>query len=352
MSYYKSENPNEQISEAIQNLRKEIAKEYSRSKNGNPEYRANKEQLKAQIIPTLRVKLNLKDKIFHSSQRKYELSQLARKKAELRQKNQDLITANPRVQLSETIKDAFAQLGSDESSVAVFAIEQLLQESERMNIPNYVSKVHFNEELNRANVGIRKLERVGKRSVETAISISAKDFQSRSANLSEQFDTNYYKCIYSDDIVAKSTIQFGETSQSVSKLREIHNEIVGEMASASKKVHILQSELLEELDRCGINTGLDTRLQTFWKSCKEKTKKLLNIVFHRGENESLLASADTQELSEDKIAKEPTQKEKFYADLQNFSTVTQEVKQVETKPTTKEEFENLSQEENGREGDL
>lgn len=50
MSYYKSENPNEQISEAIQNLRKEIAKEYSRRENGNPEYRANREQLSTKKI--------------------------------------------------------------------------------------------------------------------------------------------------------------------------------------------------------------------------------------------------------------------------------------------------------------
>lgn len=335
MNYYKSENPDEQISEAIQNLRNEIAKEYSRRENGNPEYRANREQLRAQIIPTLKVKLNLKNKIFHSSQRKYELSQLARKKDELRQKNEDLISANPRVQLSKTIKDSLAHLSSDGAPVAVFAIEQLLQESDRMSIPTYVDRTHFKAELKRANVGIRKLEK--------AVAISAKDFQSRSVNMSEQFDTNYNKCIYSDDIVAKSATQFGENSQAVATLREIHGEIVNEMVNAANsQVYILQNDVLEELDKYGINTGLDTGFQTFWKGFKEKTKSLFKKVFHRDENESLPVGADTQELAEDKSAKEPTQKEKFHAELQDFVPVNQESKQPETEQATKEELGNHS----------
>lgn len=330
MSYYKSENPNEQISEAIQNLRKEIAKAYSSRKNGNSEYRANREQLRAQIIPTLKVKLDLKGKIFHSSQRKYELSQLARKKDELRQKNEDLISSNLRVQLSETIRDSLTQLGLDGTPVAVFSIEQLLQEPDKMSIPNYVDRVNFNVELNRANVGIRKLER--------AAAISARDFQLRSANLSEQFDTNYNKCIYSDDIVSKSVAQFGENSQAVAKLRSIHSEFVEKMRNASNEVSILQSEVLEELDIYGINTGLDTGLQTFWKGFKENAKRLFKRVFHRDEIESLIAGADTQELAEDKGPKEPTTKDKFYSELQDFIPVTQEPQQ----PGTERGLENPS----------
>ena len=177
MSYYKTENSEEQISEAIQNLRREIAKEYSRKENGNIEYISNKEQLRAQILPTLKVKLNLKDKIFHSSQRKYELSQLARKKAELRQKNEDLISANPRVQLSKNIKDSLSSHGLDGASVTVFAIEQLLQEPTKMQISNYASLTRFNIDLNKAHVGITKLKK--------ANDISAQDFQLKSSNLSE-----------------------------------------------------------------------------------------------------------------------------------------------------------------------
>ena len=327
MSYYKSENPDEQIAEAMQNLRKEIAKEYSRKENGNLEYRANREQLRSQIIPTLKVKLNLKDKIFHSSQRKYELSQLARKKDELRQKNEDLISANPRVQLSKTISDSLAQFASAETSVAVFAIEQLLQEPDRMSIPNYANRVDFYSELNRANVGIRKLER--------AVAISAKDFQLRSANLSEQFDTNYNKCIYSDDIVSKSTTKFGENSQAVAKLKSIHSAVVQKMEDASSQVPILQNELLEELEKYGINTGLDTGLQTFWKGFKEKAKRLFERVFHRDASESLPAGADTQEIEEGKIANVSTQKEKFHAGLRDFVPVTQEAEQSDEKVPTK-----------------
>lgn len=337
MSYYKSENSEEQISEAILNLRKGIAKEYSRRENGNFEYRANREQLRAQIIPTLKVKLNLKDKIFHSSQRRYELLQLARKKDELRKRNEDLISVNPRVQLSETIRDSLTQFGLDVAPVAVFAIEQLLQEPDRMNIPNYVPKVNFNKELNRANVGIRKLER--------AVAISAKDFRLRSANLSEQFDSNYNKCIYSDDIVAKSATQFGENSQAVAKLREIHSGIIEEMTNANNEVPILQSEVLEELNRYGINTGLDTGVQTFWKGLKEKAKRLFKRVFHRDDSESLPAGVDTQELVVDEATKELTQKEKFHTELQNFVLVTQEPKRPETKPVDKEETKKTKEDE-------
>lgn len=327
MSYYKSENPEEQISEAIQILRNEIAKDYSRSENGNPDYRKNEEEIKSINISTLSVKFDLKDKIFHPSQRKYELSQLAREKAKIKQENEKLISANLRVQLSKTIRDSLTNLSSAEAPVAVFAIEQLLQEPDRMSIPNYVDRVDFYAELNRANVGIRKLEKAG--------AISAKDFQSRSANLSEQFNTNYNKCIYSDDIVSKLPTQFDENSPAVDKLRTIHSEIIEKMRSASNKVPILQSEVLEELDRYGINTGLDTGLETFWKGFKEKAKRLFKRVFHRDEIESLTAGANTQELAEDKSDKEPTRKEKFYAELQDFVPVTKQPKQPETEQVAK-----------------
>lgn len=324
MSYYKSKNSEDQINEAIQNLRREISKEYSKKENGNSEYKANKEQLRTQSFSTLKVKLNLKDKVFHSSQRRYELTQLARKIDELRQRNEDLISANPRVQLSETIRNSLAQFSSHEVSIAVFAIEQLLQEPDRMSIPDYTNRADFNSELYRTNVGIRKLDK--------ALAISAKDLQLRSANISEQFDTNYNKCIYSDDILTKASTRFGENSQAVSTLRSIHNEIVANMISASSQVPILQSEVLEQLDRCGINTGLDTGLQTFWKGFKEKAKKFFNRVFHKNESKSLPESThtDTHVTKKDETVEMPTQKETFFAELQNFTPITQEPQQPKT----------------------
>lgn len=322
MSYYKSKNPEEQIAEAIQYLRREIAKEYCRKENGNLEYKANREQLRAQIIPTLKVKLNLRDKIFHSSQRRYELAQLARKKDELRKKNEDLISANPRVQLSKTIRDSLAQLGSVEAPVTIFAIEQLLQENDRMSVPDYASRTNFDAELYRANVGISKLER--------AAVISAKDFQLRSASISKQFNTNYDKCIYSNDIVAKSATQFGEASQAVATLRGIHSEIVKGMTSANNQVPILQNEVLEELDRYGIHTGLDTGIQTFLKGFKEKAKRLFNRVFHRNERPSLSDGTNAQITKEEETVATPTQKEKFFSELQDFIPATQEPQQSTT----------------------
>lgn len=340
MSYYKSENSEERIVEAIQILRREIAKEYCRKENGNQKYRNNREQLKAQIIPTLKVKLNLKDKIFHPSQRRYELAQLARKKDEIRQKNEDLISANPRVQLSETIRDSLAQFNPTEAPVTVFAIEQLLQEPDRLKVPDYADLHGLSARLDKINVGIRKLE-------ERYIP-SAKDFQARRVNILEQFQTGCNKCIYTGDIVTKATAYFGENSQAVATLSGIHNGIVGEMTSASEQVQALRSEVLEELENCGIETGLDTGFQTFWKGLKEKTKSLFNRVFNRNKSEALSEGINAQTENGDKSTVR-TRKENFFTELQDFSPVVNETTRVSAargeEPVKKDAVDSIGYEE-------
>lgn len=323
MSYYKSNNPQEQINEAIQILRQGIAREYCKE---NAEYRANREKLKSTIIPTLKVKLNLKDKVFHSSQRRYELILLERKREELRQKNEELISANPRVQLAESIRSSMAQLDSQDIQVGVFAVEQLLQEQSKMRVPGYIDRREFNDELYKTDVGIRKLDR--------AKDISAQDFQLRRDTILEQFNANYDKHIYSDDIVTQATAQFGENSQAVIKLKSIHDEIVEMMRSASSQVPVLQNEILDELERYGITTGLDTGFQTFWKGFKEKAKSLFNRVFHREET-GKLESATGQSNIGNSIPRRNIRKE-----LQNFTPNTQQPPESNIEP--KEQVEILN----------
>ena len=338
MGYYKSENPNEQIKEAIENLRRGIAREYSKKEGGNSEYKANKEQLRTHMISTLKVKLNFKDKIFHPSQRRYELTQIARKKDEIKQKNEELISANPRVQLAETIKNALSELGEQEAPVTVFAIEQLLQEPNNMSIPEYINRNKVKNEIDKTNVGIGKLKKLS--------DVLAKDLQLKSDNISEQFDTNYNKCIYSDNIVTNATTQFGETSQAVNQLKYIHGEIIENIDNLTSQVPVLQNEVLEELDRLGIKTGLDTGFQTFWKNLKENAKKLFNKIFNRNKRNSLPENKSIiDEVPKGEKNKEiDPQKEEFYSRIQNFTPIKQEEHnpkaELEDKELTSNDYNN------------
>jgi len=322
MSYYKSENPQEQIDEAIQYLRQSVASEYSRKETGNSEYRENKEQLRAQVAPTLKLNLNLKDKVFHPSQHRYELSQLARAKDGIRQKNETLIDANPRVELAEIIRKAITKLDTQEAPVAVFAIEQLLQETDKIGIANYTSRSDFDAELHSINIGIRKL-------MGAPISKMG-ELDAKSNDISKQFDTNYDKHMYSNDIATKATTQFGENSQAVARLKYIHDSIMGKMVNAKGQLSGLKSEVLEELERSGIITGLDTGAQTFWKNFKAKVKGLLDRVLHKNEVASLPEGITTSNEQKSSFKNEISNMDNYDSNTQQFQkeVVTPEIEEI------------------------
>lgn len=306
MSYYKSTNPEEQLDEAIQILRREVAKEYSKPESGQTEYLANKEQLRAQIVPTLKVKLNLSDRIFHSSKNMYELSQLSRKKDNLVQRNEDLISANPRVQLSTTIKDSFTELSENDMSVAVFAVEQLLQEPRSLAVPSDVNVDGFNNGLYRSNIGIRKLETTG--------ATSAKTFSERRTAISDLFDEFLSKYIYSDNIFSKAVAQYGTDSQGVAKLERINSEIQHQLGDMYTELGDLQTELIEELNLYGIYTHFDTRTEVFWKKFKAKLSQLFSLVFSKHGNRDLPENAGSTQ------TESSTRREDFFSDLNVTTT--------------------------------
>lgn len=290
MSYYKSKEPKEQVDEAIQILKKAIGKEYSNKKNGNLDYINNKALINSTNFQTLKVNLNFKDRIFHSSNHKYNLSQLARQKEEIISRNDKILNENPRVQLAEMIKESMvgpfsdSSLEKEERRIAVYAIEQLLQSQDNLEVPDYTHRERFDQDFKKSNIGIKKLEKIG----------YGENFREEIQKISDQYNNNCDKYFYSNHILQNASVRFGEPQNNKGSLvlNEIHNKIFIEMYKADNKLLTLKDDIVDELRAHNITTGLNTGIETFWKKFKIQAKVLFEKLFNKNNQNRLLDKND------------------------------------------------------------
>lgn len=155
MEYYKSKNPDERLEEAMENLRRQLAKEYRTHNRG---FEENTRQITKNNVKMVMKKTNLPEKLISPSEHSYKMSQLARINDDIRTKNDHILEGDVRMQLAE---DIVTREGIT-TEVAILALEVLLREPGA--IPEYSlnGRESFLQGINKAETGIRKLMRTNK----------------------------------------------------------------------------------------------------------------------------------------------------------------------------------------------
>lgn len=285
MKYYKSNNPIEQMDEAISILRKEVLREYAKN---NDEVRGNKKEKTKLTIKGYCSKADMFQKVFHPAEYIYTISQLARKINMAEERNNNIISGDIRIQIAERIRQEMSNLNPSEVNLGVFAIEQLLQKKD--NKLHNSSKGEFIKSMKKINVGI----------IKTSPYIRD-ELLKESEQIKNQYTLNEDKSEYLYYIVRKSHEMFGRKPQGMDAINNIEEEIEMNKNEALSRKRELKDNVERMLLEHGIETGFDTPLQTAWKEIKATVKTGFKKVISKISRKRLTSGGDEERKKEDGI---------------------------------------------------
>lgn len=273
MGLYKSVDTDGQLQEVMSSLRSEIKKEYKNMNSDDYGYKKALKEIKELKATNFKLKFDVKKRIFHSQNFKFERASTYRKIDVLKEKAEKIISDNPRIELSNQIYDKVKDLDEDKKKVGLIAVEQLFQEERDVLQSDKSSEVEAkrafdSKELNR----LRNC-------------MSYNGLLNTQNEIDKQCQKNLVKTKYLDSINSTTSNLYPNEKE---VFKDIEFDIDEDRKDASKKLDDLKEKIIKEHELYGIKTGQDFSFKELFKKMGNSLKNFVNNVKNKSKNPKAL----------------------------------------------------------------